>query len=156
MLQISAFKKKNTNFGSYRGWYVKIQIMKAPKHLNESQKKQFDRLVKMLRNAGLLAEKYQHSIELLAINFAQFQWAINEINRKNGEKMGAGYKQTFESGAENISVEMSIKRDAEKSITPLLRQFGLDPKSEKDIKSIIEDGSEDAFENFRLKKVENK
>jgi len=128
--------------------------MKAPKYFNKSQTEEFNKIVKMLKNAGLFSEKYRHGIESLAYNYNQFKDAIIEINRKNEKEQGSGYKQIFESGAENISVEMSIKRDAEKSIYPLLRQFGLDPKSEKDIKSIIEDGSEDAFENFsKLKKI---
>ena len=130
--------------------------MEAPKYFNDLQKQYFNKIIHVLKNNGLFSDKYWLSIELLAVNMAQFQWSIMRINRLNNAIDGEGYIQTYESGAKAISVELTIKKKAEDSITMLLKQFGFDPKSEKDIKSIIEDGSEDAFENFRLKKVENK
>ena len=75
--------------------------------------------------------------------------------KKNKEKLGSGYIQKFNSGAENISVYLTIKRDAEKAIMQCFKQFGLDPKSEKELKREINPDQGDLFEGFKLPKNNN-
>jgi phage terminase small subunit len=59
------------------------------------------------------------------------------------------------SKAQNISVEITLKRDAEKAIMQCFKQFGLDPKSEKELIGITDSAQGDLFTGFRQMKKTN-
>jgi phage terminase small subunit len=69
----------------------------------------------------------------LAQNASQHEFAIKQIQKKNREEMGSGFIQTFKTGASNITPEVTLKEKAEKTMLQVIKQFGLDPKSEKDL-----------------------
>jgi phage terminase small subunit len=83
------------------------------------------------------------------VNLEQWEWALKQIQKKNRRKAGSGYIQTFNTGAANVSVEISLKRDAEKAIMQCIKQFGLDPKSEKELKQSVDPSQGDLFEGFK-------
>jgi hypothetical protein len=79
---------------------------------------------------------------------AQFQFAVSEIRRKNRDKIGSGYIQKFNSGAENISVEVTLKKSAVDDLLKCFKIFGLDPKSDKELKGLIDSGQTSLFEEM--------
>ena len=117
-----------------KGTDVIKQIPKAPAYLDTKAKFHFKRIAKLLISTEKLKRIHLPALELLSENFSQWEWAVREIRRKNKIETGAGYIQEFKSGAQNISVELTIKRDAEKAIMQCFKQFGLDPRSEKELK----------------------
>ena len=132
------------------------EIPKAPTYLDSKAKSHFKKLARVLIEAQTLKKVHLPSLEIMAENFSQWEWAVREIRRKNKNKTGSGYKQKFNSGAENISVELSIKRDAEKAIMQCFKQFGLDPKSEKELKRDFTDPNQgDLFKQFANLKKQN-
>ena len=72
---------------------------------------------------------------------------MQKLPVKTIKKQGSGYVQEYKSGAKNISVELTVKRDAEKAIMQCFKQFGLDPKSEKELK--IEPNQNNVFEQLK-------
>ncbi|WP_121665260.1 P27 family phage terminase small subunit [Mesonia aquimarina] len=128
------------------------EIPKPGTYLDSKAKSHFKRIAKILISANSLKRVHVPALEVMAENFSQWEWAVREIRKKNKEEMGTGYKQLYKSGAENISVELTIKRDAEKAIMQCFKQFGLDPKSEKELKQEIDPGQGDLFEGFKNRK----
>lgn len=124
------------------------EIPKPPAYLDSRAKSHFKKLAKTLISSDLLKRIHEPALAVMAENFSQWEWAIREIRRKNKEKEGSGYRQKYSSGAQNISVELTIKRDAEKAIMQCFKQFGLDPRSEKDLKAVDNSGQTNLFEEF--------
>jgi len=110
------------------------EIPKVPSYLGVRGKHHFKEVARVLIGAKVLKNSHVTALSLLAENMEQWEWAIKEIRTKNKENRGSGYIQEFKTGAKNISVEVTLKRDAEKAIMQCLKQFGLDPKSEKELK----------------------
>ena len=106
---------------------------KAPAYFNALTKKHFEDLAAILIKAEILKEKHLPTLEILAQNRAQHEFALSEIDRKNNEMYGSGYVQTFKTGATNVTAEVTLKEKAEKAMLQCLKLFGLDPKSEKDL-----------------------
>lgn len=128
------------------------KLPKPPVYLNASAKKHFRRIGKKLMDVEILKKHHLPALEIIAVNYAQWEWALREISKKNKNKAGSGYKQKYQSGAENISVELTIKRDAEKLIMQSFKQFGLDPKSEKDLKQVENPNQTSLFHEFKKMK----
>lgn len=105
----------------------------APRYFDPIAKKQFKNLGKVLITSGLLKRRHIPTLEILAQNFAQWEYAVKEINRKNRKKKMSGFIQTFQNNTTNISPEVTLKEKAEKQIFICLKRFGLDPKSEKEL-----------------------
>ena len=111
-----------------------IKVMpKAPTYLSPSAKRHYKKIAKILIASDLLKEKYLTMLEILAQNKSQHEFALREINRKNKKLNGSGYIQSFKSGANNITAEVTLKEKAEKAMLQCIKQFGLDPKSEKEL-----------------------
>lgn len=128
-------------------------IPKAPVYLDTNAKKHFKNFSKILISNDSLKRIHVPAVEILAENFSQWEWSVRQIRAKNKEKKGSGYVQRYNSGAENISVYLTIKRDAEKAIMQCFKQFGIDPKSEKELKQTVDPAQGDLFEEFgKLKK----
>ena len=109
------------------------QMPKAPTYFDGKGKRHFENIARILIAAEILKEKHLLPLEILAQNKAQHEWAIREINRKNKKRHGSGYIQNFQSGASNITAEVSLKEKAEKVMLQCIKQFGLDPRSEKEL-----------------------
>ena len=107
-------------------------------YLGPKAKKHYERIGKILITAKVLKSLHIPALEILAENYEQWEWAVREIRKKNREKAGSGYIQIYQSKAKNISAELTVKRDAEKAIMQCIKQFGLDPKSEKDLKASVD------------------
>ena len=139
----------------YKGEASKLlkKIPKSPSYLDASAKKHFKSFAKILISSETLKRIHIPALEIMAENFSQWEWAVREIRSKNKDKNGSGYRQKYASGAENISVELTIKRDAEKAIMSCFKQFGIDPRSEKELKDSEDPNQGDLFAGFaKLKK----
>lgn len=136
-----------------KGTDILKELPTAPTYLGTKAKSHYKRFGKVLISTESLKRIHLGALEILAENFEQWEWAVREIRKKNKNgKSAAGYVQTFGSGAKNVSVEITIKRDAEKAIMQCFKQFGLDPKSEKELKATVDPAQGDLFEQFSNKK----
>ena len=130
-----------------------IKELPAPSaFLGPKAKAHFKRVGKLLISNERLKSIHIPSLEVLAENMEQWEWSIREIRKKNAQKPGKGYIQKYASGAQNISVELTIKRDAEKAMFQCFKLFGLDPKSDKELKGIGDPDQLDLFNSFKNKK----
>ena len=116
-----------------KGSDILKSIPAAPAYFDAASKRHFKQVAKILIAAKILKEIHLPALEILAQNKAQLEFALRAINKKNKVKLGTGYIQKFTTGAENISVELSLKKQAEYTILQCIKQFGLDPKSEKEL-----------------------
>jgi phage terminase small subunit len=115
----------------------KDTLLKAPKppvYLTDEAKKHFTFMGNILAKNDRLKETFLNALEIYAEAMAQFEFALREIKRKNKRSYGEGYIQTYKTGAQNISVELTLKNNAEDTLLKCFKLFGLDPKSEKDLK----------------------
>lgn len=138
--------------GKESGSDLLSELPAPPSYLGPKAKAHFKRFGKILITSKILKRLHLGALEILAENFEQWEWAVREIRRKNRNREASGYVQVYKSGAQNISVELTIKRDAEKGIMQCFKQFGLDPKSEKDLKNVVDPNQGDLFEQFLSKK----
>lgn len=120
---------------------------KPPAYLSNAAKKHYkimgDYLIKLQR----LKDIYLPALEIYAEAMAQFEWATRAIKEKNREEYGTGYIQVFRSGAANITAEVTLRNNAESTLMKCFKQFGLDPRSEKELNT--EDPNQtNLFEQF--------
>lgn len=111
------------------------ELPRPPVYLTDEGKQHFKRWGQKLIGAKILKDQHLAALEILADSMGEFEWASREIKKKNEKKMGRGYVQVFNSGASQISAELSVKKNAIKTILQCLKQFGMDPKSEKELKN---------------------
>jgi P27 family predicted phage terminase small subunit len=111
-----------------------LQVPTPPKYLTDSAKKHYKFMGNILAKNDRLKETYLNALEIYAEAMAQFQFALERIKEKNKTELGTGYIQTFKSGASNISAEMTLRNDAQDTLFKCFKIFGLDPKSEKELK----------------------
>ncbi len=111
-----------------------LECPKPPVYLTDAAKKHWKIMGSVLAKRERLKDSYLSALEIYAESMAQFEWAVREIQKMNKEKQGSGYIQKFSSGAKNISAEVTLKDKAEDSILKCCKIFGLDPKSEKELK----------------------
>jgi len=138
--------------GIGKGTDLIFELPKAPAYLDTKAKNHYKRFGEILISGKKLKRIHLAALEVLAENFSQWEWAVREIRVKNKKTYGTGYIQKFNSGAKNVSVEVTLKRDAEKAIMQCFKQFGLDPKSEKELSGIIDPDQGDLFEGFKNRK----
>ena len=116
---------------------AKNQLLKKvptpPVYLDATAKKHWRQVCSILIDAEVLKSIHLTALEILVDAKSQFEFAIRAIEKSNKRKVGSGYIQQYSTGAKNISVEMVLKRDATKTMMQCLKQFGLDPKSEKEL-----------------------
>ena len=111
-----------------------LKCPKPPIYLSDNAKKYYLQMGNLLARLDKLKPIYLNALEIYADSMDQYQWAVISIKNQNKEKNGSGYIQVFKTGAKNISVELSIKNDAISKLIKCFSLFGLDPKSEKDLK----------------------
>lgn len=109
-----------------------------PRYFDKVTKAQFLKIGKILIAANLLKQRHIPTLEIMAQNFAQWQQAVESINRKNRAQKMSGFIQTFANNTSNISPEVTLKEKAEKQIFICLKRFGLDPKSEKELNNQLQ------------------
>lgn len=132
-----------------KGSDVLKQLPGPPPYLSTVAKKHYKQFGKTLIAAEILKRTHIGALEILAVNYEQWEWAIREIKNQNKEVEGQGYIQEFKSGAQNVSVYITLKRDAEKLILQCFKQFGLDPRSEKELKTDTNPNQLELFENLK-------
>jgi P27 family predicted phage terminase small subunit len=125
-----------------------LEVPKAPMYLTDSAKKHYKFMGNVLAKNDRLKETYLNALEIYAEAMAQFQFALEKIKEKNKKEMGTGYIQTFKTGASNISVELTLKNNAEDTLLKCFKIFGLDPKSEKELKGTGDPGQTSLFEEL--------
>ncbi|WP_202703135.1 P27 family phage terminase small subunit [Flavobacterium sp. UGB4466] len=125
-----------------------IQVPTPPKYLTDSAKKHYKLMGNVLAKNDRIKETYLNALEVYAEAMAQFQFALERIKEKNKKEFGTGYIQTFKSGASNISVELTLKNDAVDTLMKCFKLFGLDPKSDKELKSTVDPAQGDLFDAF--------
>lgn len=123
-------------------------VPNPPAYLSASAKNHYKTMAEILIKADRLTEIYLPALEVFADAMAQFEWAIKAINRKNRIENGSGFIQTYESGATNISTELVVKREAEATLFKCFKQFGMEPRSEKELKEDKNPNQLDLFETF--------
>ena len=130
-------------------------ISKLPscsRFLDPVSKKYYQKIGKILITSETLKQVHLVTLEVLATNLAQWEFAVKAIAKKNRKKMGAGFIQTYSTGATNITSELVLKRDAEKAIEKSIAAFGMDPQSEKKLKQVVDPGQGNLFPEFMKKK----
>lgn len=130
-----------------------IQVPTPPKYLTDSAKKHYKFMGNVLAKNDRLKETYLNALEIYAEAMAQFQFALERMKEKNKTEFGTGYIQTFKSGASNISVELTLRNDASDTLMKCFKIFGLDPKSDKELKSTVDPAQGSLFDE--LMKLKN-
>lgn len=125
-----------------------LEVPKAPMYLTDYAKKHYKTMGNILAKNDRLKETFLNALEIYAEAMAQYQFALEKIKEKNKIEMGAGYIQTFKTGASNISVELTLKNNAEDTLLKCFKIFGLDPKSEKELKGTGDPGQTSLFEEL--------
>lgn len=125
-----------------------VSCPKPPVYLTAVAKKYYNQMGAILANKDRLKTTYLNALEIYAEAMAQWYFAVTEIKNKNKKEYGTGYIQTFKTGAKNISVEMTVKNNAEDTLLKCFKLFGLDPKSEKELKGTSAPGQLDFFEEM--------
>jgi len=134
--------------GKGTGSDLLLTVNNAPTHLSAEAKKEFKRMGNLLAQAQRLKAYHLGTLEIWADAYAQWQWAVTKISEKNKKEMGTGFIQTFKNNTSNISPEMTVKKDAVNTMFQCCKLFGLDPKSEKDLKAIDNPNQGKLFEDF--------
>jgi len=128
------------------------ELPTAPGYFDASSKRNYKRMGNVLISADILKAKHLPTLEIFAVEFAQFEFAVKAIITANKAKPGSGYIQKFSTGAKNISAEVTLKQQAEKQLFICLRRFGLDPKSEKELDASTDPNQTNLLEQLLGKK----
>lgn len=110
------------------------KLPSPPSYLSTSGKRHYKEMGMRLIKIKRLKETFLPALEIYAEAMAQFEFAIREIKSKNRDDFGTGYIQVFRTGAANVTAEVSLKNNAEATLLKCFKQFGLDPRSEKELK----------------------
>ena len=126
-----------------------IKCPKPPVYLTDEAKKYYVSMGNTLAKKERLKDIYLNALEVYAEAMSQFEFAIKQIKIQNKKSFGDGYVQTFKTGAQNVSVWLTLKNDAEDTLFKCFKTFGLDPKSEKELKGSNETGQLNFFEEMQ-------
>lgn len=130
-------------------------VEKAPAHLDKTAKSCFIAVGNFLAKRDRLSELHLHNLEVYAVAYSQWVFANKWLTDLNKEDMGSGFIQTFKTGAQQLSPQVILRNDAADTMLKCSKQFGLDPKSEKDLRSVADDSQtkmnfEDDFNKNKL------
>ena len=134
----------------------KDTLLKAPKppvYLTDEAKKYYVSMGNLLAKLDRLKEIYLPGLEIYSEAAAQYEFSIRSIKIKNKRSFGEGYIQTYKTGAQNISVELTLKNNAEDTLMKCFKLFGLDPKSEKDLKETSDPNQTSLFAELMQSKI---
>ena len=127
------------------------RVPKPPVYLTEYAKEHYRDMAKKLIKIERLKEVYLPALEVYAESMACWEWALREIKRKNKMAFGSGYIQTYSSGATNITTEMVMMRNAKSDILDCAKIFGLQPDSDKKLKSTTDPNQGNLFDELQKK-----
>lgn len=96
--------------------------MRPAYHLTITQREHFEEIVREMHRNELLTSVDRFQITHAAVILDKLTQAIQELN-------AAGLTQTFESGASNISAELSAFRSLHTEWEKCVNQLGLSPKA---------------------------
>lgn len=119
-----------------------------PSYLSAPAKKHYKTMGEKLIEINRLKNVYLNALEIFAEAMAQFEFATKQIHVKNKEEFGTGYIQTYRTKATNISTEVVLRNDAAATLLKCFKQFGMDPRSERELKGVENVGQLDIFEQF--------
>lgn len=140
-------KNKTINFQP-----EKIEELKTlpapPAYLSTQAKKHYKTMGNKLIEINRMKNVYLNALEIFAEAMAQFEFATKQIHEKNKEEFGSGYIQTYRTKATNISTEVVLRNDAAATLLKCFKQFGLDPRSERELKGVENTQQLDIFEEF--------
>jgi P27 family predicted phage terminase small subunit len=128
-------------------------IEKVPAHLDAAAKKCYKEVGNFLAKIDRLRETNLHTLESFATAYSQYVFACGAINRKNKNEYGSGYIQKFESGASNVSTEVVLRDKATVIMLNCSKLFGLDPKSEKELKGMVDSGQLNMLDDFERNRL---
>jgi P27 family predicted phage terminase small subunit len=135
--------------GKGTGSDLLLALPKAPTHMSKDAQKGYKMMGDLLITAKRLKSIFLPTLEVFADAYAQWQWVLTEINRKNRHEPGSGYIQTFPNGTSNVSPEMTLKRMAVAQMLECCKLFGLDPKSDKELKAVGDPNQKNLFDELR-------
>lgn len=127
------------------------EVPKPPSYLSNMAKKHYKNMGEKLLELKRLKSIFLEALEIYAEAMAQFEWATREINAKNKDGYGTGYIQVYRSKATNISTELVLRNNAEQTLLKCFKQFGLDPRSEKELKATENPNQVNLFDDFLTK-----
>lgn len=136
-----------------QGTDILLKVPTPPKHLSDGAKRGYKNMGQFLAEAERLKKYYLPMLEVFAENYAQWEWACKAIKDKNAVKMGTGYLQTFKNGTQQISNEIISRNMAAEAMIKCSKIFGLDPKSEKELKAVVDTGQTSLWDDFMSKKT---
>lgn len=139
--------KKTINLQPEKIEYL-TTVPNPPVYLSSSAKKHYKTMGEKLVEINRLKNVYLNALEIFAEAMAQFEFATKQIHAKNKEDFGTGYIQTYRTKATNISTEVVLRNDAAATLLKCFKQFGLDPRSERELKGAEDNSQLDIFEEF--------
>lgn len=114
-------------------------LPKGPTYWDSTTKRNYKTVGSILINAKLLKEIHIPILRILASQLSQIESAERAIFLKNKKNEMSGYIQKFTTGAANVSPEVTLREKAIKQAFICFKRFGLDPKSEKELKATVTD-----------------
>jgi phage terminase small subunit len=129
-----------------------VKCPRPPMYLSKESKKHYMFMGNILAKKDRLQDHYLNALEVYAVGMSQFEFACREIEKKNAKEFGTGYIQTFKTGAQNISVVVTLRNDAIDILMKQFKIFGLDPKSDKELKSTTDPAQTSLFEELMKSK----
>ena len=139
-------KMKLVHIGDGKDTLTTVPV--PPKYLTPSAKKHFLAMGKKLATKERLKDIYINALEIYAVAMDQWVWACIEIQTKNKDKFGSGYIQKYTTGATNLSTEIVLRNNAADTLLKCFKQFGLDPRSEKELNAAVASNQMDLFDQF--------
>ncbi len=125
------------------------EIPKPPVYLTDSAKVHYKHMAKELIKVKRLKEIHLPALESYASFRAIFEFACRKIREADQNEYGSGYFQTFKNGTvTQNSTWVNQMTAASKRLDEIFRQFGLDPASEKKLKSEIDPNQTSLFSRF--------
>lgn len=137
--------------GKGNGTDLLLEVPPPRQHLSTEAKAGYRWMGTMLCQAQRMKSYYVPTLEVFGDAYAQWQWAVAEIKRKNKMAPGSGYVQYFGNGTSNITGAMTVKKQAVDQMLHCCKLFGLDPKSEKELKSTGDPAQGDLFAELMKK-----
>lgn len=125
------------------------EVPKPPVYLTDSAKSHFKIMAKKLIKLKRLKETYTDALEGYANAKAQWEFASRKIRELDSVQYGSGYFQEFKNNVIQNSVWVNQQNRSWKTIVECCKMFGLDPSSEKNLKTETNGNQLDAFEEMK-------
>lgn len=111
------------------------EVPKPPVYLTDSAKEHYKDMARKLIKIQRLKETYLPALEVFAESMALWEFTCRKIRELEREEPGTGYFQTFSNGVTQNSTWLNQQNTAIKRMFDSFKQFGLDPSSDKNLKT---------------------